>query len=172
MKLYNLTNEDIPNNLITCRRGIDFSNLNTSFNKDIRICDFLHFFELIEKGKIPLFLIEYININILKVEYELEKFRIKNFNTFPSRISSTFASEISIFNTYQHTLEISEKCKIIKCDMTIINFLRSYPGYLVDYKILNGYWQGQTLQEILGNNFSPPIWEYLIEGEHSFIPKN
>lgn len=172
MKLYNLQNENIPNNLFVCRRGIDYSLIDTSANKDNRIQDFSIFFNLIEAGNIPIFLIEYINMNIFKIEYELEKIRSQNFRDYPSRLSSTFASEKVLFNTYVHTFSRAPNCKIIKCDMQIINFLRSNPAYLVEKDILSGYWQGKSLQTILGQQYAPPLWEYLIEGEHVFTPVN
>ena len=56
--------------------------------------------------------------------------------------------------------------------MQIINFLRSNPAYLVEKDILSGYWQGKSLQTILGQQYAPPLWEYLIEGEHVFTPVN
>ncbi|GAA6323312.1 hypothetical protein F350042L8_04100 [Fusobacterium ulcerans] len=173
-KIVNLINcgENIGNNFVLCRRTHEKDILDTSLNKEDRITSFKNMMLIIESGKVPLFMTEFININCLKIEYELEKIRNLYYQDYPSRLSCTFASKnIAEFSTLPHFIEVAEDCRVVKCDMQIINFLRTYPSYLI-FELLKGYWEGKTLRECINNpNALPPVWEYLIEGKHQINPK-
>lgn len=167
------TKEIFTNDLILCRRTHETSFFDTSLNKLERITAFGKIIEIIENGNTPIFINELFNINWLKIEYEVEKIRNFYFSDYPSRLSCTFSSqEFKEFSTPLHTVKIEESCKVIKCDMQIINFLRTYPSYLMMVNILEGYWEGKTLRECINNpNALPPVWEFLIEGKHHIQPK-
>lgn len=164
------TGETIKNDFILCRRTHENITLDTSVGKEKRLSEFNSFIEIINNQHLPFFLTEYLSptLNIFMIEKCLEDYRVINFPNYPSRLSCSFFSKDNLaFNSKPHKGVSLEGSTIIKCDMEIINFLRSYPAYITA-QVLEAYWKGIPLNQLNGIPLGyGTTWEYLVEGKHN-----
>lgn len=158
-------NQPIPEKLYVNRRNIHEGIIDTSQDLQGSINIFMDFMKAIDKNCLPSYISEETSRH-WHIEKILEETRKDYFPAYPSRLSCTFLSDRFYFNSYRHEATILKDSKVIKCDMAIINFLRSNPHALTAKNILLGYWQGKTLSQAIESPYEQgSLWEYLVEGE-------
>jgi hypothetical protein len=123
------------------------------------------------------------------IEVELERFRMKNYPTYPSRLTSVFAfgdvdsvnNVITLHNWQRQSLRKfvlvpNENNRVAKVNMSIISYVTSFYNNIPE-TIRNSYWDlywsGKHSVLDLGSNIPPMprdiIWEYLIEGKVTIV---
>lgn len=155
----------------------EFSSVDTSLNKEIRIKYCMEFFNhhntLDYNNLLPNFLCN----NIYYSEYILEEFRQKNFPSYPSRLSCLFsfatyeiAAHLNKFYNWNSPIKevhVDKNCKIIKCDMNWITYFRK--GNKMTPDLCRAYWQGIPLNNVFPDLNAETVYEYLIEGQLSLV---
>lgn len=159
--------------------------------KDIKLQNYITFYNVIMNIQLPNFIRNILPINIIDTEAMLDDYRQNIFPNYPSRLACFF-----VFDNLQDVLKYKEECyknqdfkiykiqissndyKITKHNMEYVSVLRvTYDWYnfkeiLKNENLIHKYWSGEASDfdySKYGNNNGviKPTFEYLIEGKYT-----
>lgn len=193
IKIFN-TNEIIKNEFFFVKTSNKIAQ--NSINKNMKINLFFdlfnNFVHIYNDNLLPNFITSTFPIVMLQTECDLEKYRVENFENYPSRLNTLFVfSNIEDAKKYREELNLSnanimkvhvlDKTKVTKHNMEYVSVLRvmyntiHYENLMSQENLLQKYWIGEGapfdyFKYGSDNGIIHPRFEYLIEGEYIFAP--